>query len=165
MPYIEVSQTVGILMARSPCHQALWICVVLLLGGQSAGEASSPSCPNDVEEKGERELRATKAEGVDNNSIDGSTGVEPEDHAILQANYYKRLHKPEWSLADWEKVSCAAGCGCAPLDNKRGTTVCPSAINRSFCRQHFSFDNRLSVCSIEDAPAYVTSQSMSDRAR
>lgn len=134
-------------MARSACHQALWVCALLLLGCQAAGEGSSPSCPNDIEKKGERELLATKTEGVDNSS-DGRAGVEPEDHAILQANYYKRLHKSDWSLADWQKVSCCRLRPCAILQQTRDVHLSISYIIAPFIAIFFLylFENRLVVC-------------------
>lgn len=31
-------------------------------------------------------------------------GDEPEDPALILADYYKRLDRSSWSLADWQKV-------------------------------------------------------------
>lgn len=41
-------------------------------------------------------------------------GDAPEDNALLLTDHYKRLHRPDLSLAGWQKV-CVCECGTAPV--------------------------------------------------
>lgn len=48
---------------------------------------------------------------------------EPEDHALLLANYFKRLHRPSISLAGWHAVSHVSASSSPWYSPSRATAV------------------------------------------